>query len=127
MLPNLPRALSGAATDPNSSFNTDAVGIFGPRQYPLATTCTSTYEYAWAVLPGTCGGTNKPCISRSHRTHGTSTWSSWSSYATDAMYDPANDPNYPMPTTIQDGFMMRGRFDEIWVIAGYDHLRAWIP
>jgi len=51
-------------------------------------------------------------------------WGGWTVLPT---RDISPNAPYTMPWTIQDGYWMRGVPGEVWVIAGGQHLKFWVP
>jgi hypothetical protein len=117
--PTLSGSLMLGTSDPNLSFRW---GNDYTRETPLG---AGRYD-AWAALPGRCpSGSNTPCIL--HSTRGISgPWSAWQLFPTGDIAD-SSDPLYPMPRSIQDAATFRNIRGEIWVIAGYNHLKFWAP
>jgi len=118
--PSLPSGIGTliyGQTDPNLSFS-----VYG-RMHPLAIGPND----AWAIMsPSYCnlpaGSTFyfQPCLLRS--TLGSSGWSSWAGFRTDGAYY-----SDIIPFSIQDGYAMRQRRGEIWVIDSNARLVTWIP
>jgi hypothetical protein len=103
---------------------------FGPlgRNRPLSVGPQVAYAVMKTGTSSLCAGLPPltPCILQARLTDQFPThWGPWTLLQTRDLS--GTNPSYAMPWTIQDGFYMRGVPGEVWVIAGAQHLKFWVP
>ena len=99
--------------------------VGGPLSGPVAyATIKKSSSSLCAGLPPL-----RPCILQASKSpiypYGWGPWTLVPTRDIEAVYDPMKP--YGMPWTVQDGFYMHGNPGEIWVIAGAQHLKFWVP